>query len=59
VYEWDREIISRLLDGLKEAAATIVKPGKPVAVLPLVPEFIRNKDGDGKQDCDGMRRNGG
>jgi hypothetical protein len=23
-------------------AATIVKPGKPVAALPLVPEVIRN-----------------
>jgi hypothetical protein len=34
------------------AAATIVKPGKPVVVLPLVPEFIRNEDGKEKQDCE-------
>jgi hypothetical protein len=33
------------------AAAAIVKPGKPAAVLPLIPEFIRNEDGSGKQDC--------
>jgi hypothetical protein len=26
-------------------AATVVKPGKPVVVLPLIPEFIRNEDG--------------
>jgi hypothetical protein len=34
------------------AAAAIVKPGKPAAVLPLIPEFIRNEDRDGKQDCE-------
>jgi hypothetical protein len=33
-------------------AATIVKPDKPVVVLPLVPEFIRNEDGKEKQDCE-------
>jgi hypothetical protein len=33
-------------------AAAIVKPGKPVVVLPLIPEFIRNEDGSGKQDCE-------
>jgi hypothetical protein len=32
------------------AVATIVKPGKPVVVLPLIPEFIRNEDGKEKQD---------
>ncbi|MDR2094557.1 MAG: hypothetical protein LBP76_03455 [Treponema sp.] len=29
-----------------------MKPGKPVVVLPLVPEFIRNEDGKEKQDCE-------
>jgi hypothetical protein len=33
-------------------AATVVKPGKPVVVLPLIPEFIRNEDGKEKQDCE-------
>jgi hypothetical protein len=33
------------------AAAAIVKPGKPVVVLPLNPEFVRNEDGSEKQDC--------
>jgi hypothetical protein len=28
-----------------------VKPGKPVAALPLIPGFIRNGDGQDKQDC--------
>jgi hypothetical protein len=31
-------------------AATVVKPGKPEVVLPLIPEFIRNEDGKEKQD---------
>jgi hypothetical protein len=32
-------------------AACIVRPGGCV-VLPLIPEFIRNEDGDKKQDCE-------
>jgi hypothetical protein len=32
--------------------AAIVKPGKPVVVLPLIPEFVRNEDGKEKQDCE-------
>jgi hypothetical protein len=31
------------------ARALIVKPGKPVAGLPLIPEFVRNEDGNEKQ----------
>jgi hypothetical protein len=33
-------------------AATVVKPGKPMVVLPLIPEFIWNEDGREKQDCE-------
>jgi len=33
-------------------AAVVVKPGKPVTPLPLIPEFIRNEDGNEKQDCE-------
>ncbi|MDR0377886.1 MAG: hypothetical protein LBH70_08850 [Spirochaetaceae bacterium] len=33
------------------AAAALVRPGVET-VLPLVPEFIRNEDGEGKQDCE-------
>jgi hypothetical protein len=32
--------------------AAVVKPGKPVAALPLIPEFVRNEDGQNKQDCE-------
>ncbi|MDR0377133.1 MAG: hypothetical protein LBH70_04990, partial [Spirochaetaceae bacterium] len=32
-------------------AAALVKPGCET-VLPLAPEFIRNEDGEGKQDCE-------
>ena len=32
-------------------ASAIVKPSSAV-VLPLEPEFIRNGDGSGKQDCE-------
>jgi hypothetical protein len=32
-------------------AAALVKPGLPT-VLPLAPEFIRNEDGQEKQDCE-------
>jgi hypothetical protein len=32
-------------------AAALVKPGGET-VLPLAPEFIRNEDGEGKQDCE-------
>jgi len=32
-------------------AAAIVKPGKQVTVLPLIPEFVRNDDGKEKQDA--------
>ena len=32
--------------------AVVVKPGSPVVVLPLIPEFVRNEDGKDKQDCE-------
>jgi hypothetical protein len=32
--------------------ATAVRPGKPVVVLPFIPEFVRNEDGSEKQDCE-------
>jgi hypothetical protein len=32
--------------------ATVVKLGKAVVVLPLIPEFIRTEDGKEKQDCE-------
>ncbi|MDR0685202.1 MAG: hypothetical protein LBF83_08740 [Spirochaetaceae bacterium] len=32
--------------------AVAVKPGRPVVVLPLIPEFVRNEDGKDKQDCE-------
>jgi hypothetical protein len=32
--------------------AVAARPGKPVAALPPIPEFVRNEDGQDKQDCE-------
>jgi hypothetical protein len=48
----DREGETHTLYYHDMVAAAVVKPGKPVVVLPLIPEFIRNGDGREKQDCE-------